>query len=67
MQKSSILVFVLLAAIAAVLVYLARPSETPEQYAQRSCKETPPTGISFDRCVEGRRLERLSGRPEMER
>ena len=67
MQKSSVLVFVLLAAVAAVLVYLARPSETPDQYAQRRCKESPPTGMSFERCIEGHQLERLSGRPEMER
>jgi hypothetical protein len=67
MQKSFVPVFILLVAAAAVLIYLARPIETPEQYAQRRCKESPPTGISFERCVEGHRLERLSGRPEMER
>jgi hypothetical protein len=67
MQKSFVPVFILLVAVAAVLIYFARPSESPEQYAQRRCKESPPTGISFERCVEGRRLERLSGRPETER
>jgi hypothetical protein len=66
MEKSFVPVFILLAAAAVVLIYAARPSETPEQYAQRSCRESPATGISFERCVEGRRLERLSGRPEME-
>jgi hypothetical protein len=67
MRKSSIPVFILLAAVAAVLIYFARPNETPEQYAQRICKESPATGISYERCVDGRRLERLSGRPEVER
>jgi hypothetical protein len=67
MQYSFVPVFILLGVAAAVLIYVARPIETPEQYAQRRCKEAPPTGISFERCVEGRRLERLSGRPETER
>lgn len=67
MERSSVPVFILLVAVAAVLIYFARPIETPEQFAQRTCKESPATGISYERCVEGRRLERLSGRPEVER
>ena len=65
MQRFFVTGFVLLIAVTAVLVYVARPFETPEQYAQRLCRESPPTGISYERCVDGRRLERLSGRPEV--
>ena len=50
--------FILLTALAAVLIYFARPIETPEQYAQRTCEDSPATGISYERCVEGRQLER---------
>ena len=65
MQKFSVLAFILFIAVAAVLIYFVRPNETPEQYAQRICKESPATGISYERCVEGRQLERLSGRPKV--
>jgi hypothetical protein len=67
MQKFAVPVFVILVAVAAVLIYFARPHETPEQFAQRTCKESPATGISYERCVEGRRLQRLSGRQDVDR
>src|SRR5688572_4401601 len=47
MQSFFVTGFMLLIAVAAVLIYVARPFETPEQYAQRLCRASPPTGISY--------------------
>jgi hypothetical protein len=67
MQKSLVPILVaLLIGAGLALSYLVRPRETPEQYAHRTCKETPPAGVTYERCVEGRVLQRLAGRKDDE-
>ena len=67
MEKYAVPTFILLAAVAAALTYDARPQETPEQYAHRTCKEAPVIGVTYERCIEGRTLQRLAGRQDDDR
>jgi hypothetical protein len=68
MQTSLVPVLILLLVIGGIAMgYFARPAETPEQYAHRTCKEAPTVGVTFERCVEGRTLQRLAGRKDEDR
>lgn len=67
MNNSIVPVFILLLITAGVLIYVARPEESPEQFASRTCEESPISGVTYDNCVEARRLQRHAGRIEDER
>jgi hypothetical protein len=68
MQTSLVPVLIVLMVIGGIaLGYFARPAETPEQYAHRTCKEAPTVGVTYERCVEGRTLQRLAGRQDVDR
>ena len=67
MPTPVVLIFVALMFAAAVLTYVARPVETPEQFANRLCKQDRPSGTSFEKCVEGRILQHLAGRQDTDR
>jgi hypothetical protein len=64
MQQSVVPIFIALILAAAMLIYIARPIETPEQFAKRMCTESRTSGISFEKCVEGRVLQHLAGRQD---
>jgi hypothetical protein len=67
MQRFAVPIFVLLVAVAAALIYVARPSETAYEFAQRKCKADRPSGITFEKCVESRMLQHLAGREDIDR
>jgi len=64
MQQSVVPIFIALVLAAALLTYFARPIETPEQFAKRTCTENRMSGIPFEKCVEGRVLQHLAGRKD---
>ena len=66
MEKYAVPILILLVGTAAAFTYGARPQETPEQYAHRTCKETPTIGVTYERCIEGRTLQQLAGRKDKE-
>jgi hypothetical protein len=68
MQTSLVPILILLLITGGIAIgYFARPAETPEQYAHRTCKEAPTAGVTYERCVEGRMLQRLAGRKDDDR
>jgi hypothetical protein len=67
MEKYAVPILILFVGAAAAVTYGARPRETPEQYAHRTCKETPAVGVTYERCIEGRMLQQLAGRKGEER
>ena len=67
MRNFTIATLVVLAAAVAILMYVQRPSENAEQYAERKCTESRPSGITYEKCVEGYVLQRLAGRKDDER
>jgi hypothetical protein len=64
MQKLLILGFALITGAALALIYIARPSETAQEFAQRMCTRERESGMTLEKCLEARTLQHLAGRRE---